>query len=50
MDFMIVIQEKMKNAKLLKEIKDITAELEECAGGAGSNLRNWWNDYKVNSS
>ena len=26
------------NAKLLNEVKDITPELEECAGGAGSNL------------
>jgi len=25
-------------AKLLKEVKEITPELEECAGGAGSNL------------
>ncbi|SFC69055.1 glutamate 5-kinase [Clostridium uliginosum] len=26
------------NAKLLKEVKEVTPELEECAGGAGSNL------------
>jgi glutamate 5-kinase len=27
-----------ESAKLLNEVKEITAELEECAGGAGSNL------------
>lgn len=27
-----------KNAKLLSEIKEVTAELEECAGGAGSSV------------
>ena len=38
MGFTIQIQEVMMSAKLLNEVKEITPELEECAGGAGSNL------------
>ena len=38
MDFMIADPRSNDSAKLLNEIKEITPELEECAGGAGSNL------------
>ena len=36
--YMIQIQEKNPNSKLIRVVEEITPELEACAGGAGSSL------------
>ena len=38
MDYILLIQAKIKNAKLLHEVPHITPEIENMAGGAGTSM------------